>query len=431
MTLADRRRPGRAAASSWRPADCTVRLGAASSDDSMKTASTDDRTCRRRLVGMLAGAAGGRAAAAQGRVSRTTFSSAPRSATRPDHGRGAGGAGTGRRSSSTRSRRRIASSGQRSIRSRISTTSSTPTSTSSAAKKHGMFIVGHTLVWHNQTPRLGVRRRRTASRSTARRRSPGSRTHIDTVVGRYKGRINGWDVVNEAIDDEGKLRTGPVGTLAQARRAVARGDRRRLHRAGVPHGPRRRPRRRAVLQRLQRMVSGEDRGDLEAGHATCKAKGVRIDGLGLQGHWGIDYPKLDEIDHMLTEYGKLGVKLMITELDVVGAAARRSRQIGRRNHATRSARQRRRIPIADGLPAEKQQELAERYADDLQAVREAPRQDRPRHVLGRSRRPVVAERLAGAGERTDYPLLFDRQLQPKPAFDAVIETAKSDERSDV
>src|SRR5262245_22425138 len=77
-------------------------------------------------------------------------------------------------------------------------------------EKHGMWIVGHTLVWHNQTPLWAFQTEdgKPLDRETA---LANMKEHISTVVGRYKGRINAWDVVNEAIDDNGKLRTGPVG----------------------------------------------------------------------------------------------------------------------------------------------------------------------------------------------------------------------------
>src|SRR5262245_38153360 len=76
-------------------------------------------------------------------------------------------------------------------------------------EKNKMFIVGHTLVWHNQTPAWvfeGIDGK-PLDRDTALARM---KAHIDAVVGRYKGRIKGWDVVNEAIDDNGKLRSGAV-----------------------------------------------------------------------------------------------------------------------------------------------------------------------------------------------------------------------------
>ena len=75
-------------------------------------------------------------------------------------------------------------------------------------EKHNMFIVGHTLVWHNQTPRwvFEDEHGKPVDRETLLSRL---REHIFTVVGRYKGRIKGWDVVNEAINQDGTMRQSP------------------------------------------------------------------------------------------------------------------------------------------------------------------------------------------------------------------------------
>ena len=71
-----------------------------------------------------------------------------------------------------------------------------------------MFIVGHALVWHNQTPKwvFEDEKGNPASREVLLERM---REHIFTVVGRYKGRIKGWDVVNEAVNDDGTMRQSP------------------------------------------------------------------------------------------------------------------------------------------------------------------------------------------------------------------------------
>jgi endo-1,4-beta-xylanase len=226
-------------------------------------------------------------------------------------------------------------------------------------------------------------------------------------------------VVNEAISDEGKLRTGAVG---------------RWPRRGSPWHA-------AIgddyIEQAFRMAHAAD-PDAELYYndynewypekiaaiskliTDLKAKGVRIDGLGLQGHWGIDYPELEEIDHMLTEYGKLGVKLMITELDVTAipspdgdTGADVTRVFGLSEGGN---------PYPDGLPPEKQRELAERYAAIFRIlVKHRDKLDRVTFwgvhdgQSWRNNWPVPG--------RGDYPLLFDAKLQPKPAFDAVTELA--------
>jgi endo-1,4-beta-xylanase len=286
-------------------------------------------------------------------------------------------------------------------------------------EENDMFLVGHTLLWHNQTPKWAFEGvdGQPLDRETALARI---KEHINTVVGRYKGRIDGWDVVNEAIDDEGKLRTGAVGEWPRRGEPwhAAIGDDYieqafRLAHAADPDAelyyndynewyP-------AKIAAISKLIT------------DLKAKGVRVDGIGLQGHWGLDYPSLDEIDHMLTEYGKLGVKLMITELDITVLpmpGQRTGAEVTDRAEAKDGAN-----PYADGLPPEKQKELAQRYADIFQLF--AKHADKIDRVTfwgvhdGQSWRNYWP--VAG---RADYPLVFSRQYQGKPAFDALIEVAE-------
>jgi endo-1,4-beta-xylanase len=76
-------------------------------------------------------------------------------------------------------------------------------------EKNHMFIVGHTLVWHNQTPKWVFQDNQgnPISRDALLQRM---HDHIRTVVGRYKGRIKGWDVINEAVNEDGSLRQTPL-----------------------------------------------------------------------------------------------------------------------------------------------------------------------------------------------------------------------------
>ena len=75
-------------------------------------------------------------------------------------------------------------------------------------EKHKMFIIGHCLVWHSQTPRW-VFQNDQGEPLTREALLDRMRDHIRTVAGRYKGRIGGWDVVNEALNEDGSLRQSP------------------------------------------------------------------------------------------------------------------------------------------------------------------------------------------------------------------------------
>lgn len=68
-------------------------------------------------------------------------------------------------------------------------------------RANGMYVRGHTLVWHNQTPTWFQAWDYTDDQLCA-----FLRDHIHTVAGRYRSKIDAWDVVNEAVDDDGTLR---------------------------------------------------------------------------------------------------------------------------------------------------------------------------------------------------------------------------------
>jgi endo-1,4-beta-xylanase len=274
-------------------------------------------------------------------------------------------------------------------------------------EEHGMFIVGHTLVWHNQTPEWAFQGEgdEPLDRETALRRIE---EHINAVVGRYRGRIKAWDVVNEAIDDNGRMRSGPVGPPGQRGEPwhAAIGDDYIEHAFRFAHAadpdaelyyndynewhP-------AKIEAITNLVR------------SLQEKDIRIDGIGLQGHWGMDYPKLEEIDHMLVEYGKLGVKLMITELDInVVARENTGAEIGQRAGGERGS---------VTLPDDQQQALAERYAAIFRVLL------KHRDKLDRVTFWGVHDGHSWLNDRgtPNHPLLFDRQLQPKPAFFAVVD----------
>jgi endo-1,4-beta-xylanase len=134
----------------------------------------------------------------------------------------------------------------------------------------------------------------------------------------------------------------------------------------------------------------------------------------------MDYPKVEEIDHMLTEYGKLGVKLMITELDISviplpnqNTGAEVTQRAGGGDAAN---------PYPDELPADRQRALADRYAEIFRVfLKHADKLDRVTFwgvhdgQSWKNNWPIRG--------RSDYPLLIDRQLQPKPAFAAVVALA--------
>ncbi len=165
-----------------------------------------------------------------------------------------------------------------------------------------MAVHGHTLVWHNQLPSWFVNG--SFSRDEAIQLL---HDHISTVVGHYKGRIAYWDVVNEAVADDGSgLRDTPWRHVY----------RRRLHRPRLPVRPRSRPRRGAVLQRLRRGRHGrESRTRSTTWSRTCSTGASRSAASGCQAHSIVGTLNFNAIGSNIQRLGDLGLQVQITEFD--------------------------------------------------------------------------------------------------------------------
>jgi endo-1,4-beta-xylanase len=276
-------------------------------------------------------------------------------------------------------------------------------------EKNHMFIVGHTLVWQHQTPKWVFEdaKGNPVDRETLLRRM---REHIQTVVGRYKGRVNGWDVVNEALNDDGTLGQTPwlkiIGEDYIAKAFVF------AHEADP----------KAELQYNDYSLENEAKrnGAIEL-IRKLRAQGVPVTGVGLQGHYRIDWPSVDQVDAAIAAFAKLGVKVMITELDVDVLPP--AMQYRGADISANVELQPKLNPYTNGLPDSLQQTLAKRYAD-LFGVFLKHRGELTRVTFwGVTDASSWLNNWPVPG-RTNYPLLFDRDGRPKPAFDAVIKAAR-------
>ena len=276
-------------------------------------------------------------------------------------------------------------------------------------ERNGMFVVGHTLVWHQQTPRWVFEDASGApvSRDTLLARL---RDHIQTVVGRYRGRVNGWDVVNEAVDEDGTLRKTPW--LAIIGEDYIERAFEFAHEADPAaelyyndYSVENAPKRNGVIALIRKL----------------QAAGVPVAAVGLQGHNRMTWPTVAQQDSTLAAFGALGVKVNITELDIdVLPAATRSQTAEVTLSAAPAAALN---PYVGGLPDSVQQALARRYADLFGVYMKY------RDVIERVTFWGVTDGdswLNGwpVRGRTSYPLLFDRAGQPKSAFDAVLRMAR-------
>ena len=169
---------------------------------------------------------------------------------------------------------------------------------------NGMYIIGHCLVWHSQlAPWFCVDKDgNNVAPEVLKQRL---KDHITTIVSRYKGRVKGWDVVNEAILEDGSYRKSKFYEIlgeefiplafqyaheADPEAELYYNDY-NMHEAG----------KRATVVKLVN---------------DMKSKGLRVDAIGMQGHVGLDYPSLTDFEESMLAYASTGAKVMITEWDM-------------------------------------------------------------------------------------------------------------------
>jgi endo-1,4-beta-xylanase len=278
----------------------------------------------------------------------------------------------------------------------------------SFGESSNMHITGHTLIWHSQTPRwfftdsIG----NDVSREVLIERM---RNHIFTVVGRYKGRIKGWDVVNEAIDDnDGSLRKSKFYTIIGE-------DYIKLafqfaHEAD-PNAE--------LYYNDYSLHNAQKRAGAVALVRKLKEQGVRIDAVGEQCHVGLYDPSIDEYERTIEDFANLGVKVMITEMDI--SVLPMDWSLGADVSAVVEYREKSDL-YTKGLPDSVSLQLQQRYVDFFK-------------LFLKHRNDITRVTLWGVNDaqswknnwpipgRTDYPLLFDRKSQPKPMVQQIIDEA--------
>ena len=280
-------------------------------------------------------------------------------------------------------------------------------------EKNKMFIIGHTLVWHNQVPAWFFTNAE-GKPNTKEEQIERLRSHIQAVAGRYAGRVNAWDVVNEVMGEDGNYRqTSWVN-------AVGNGDTlvKYAFKFAAQYAPNTelyyndfnawRPSKRDGIVKMIKMLKNE---------------GIRVDGVGMQGHWGLDYPKTKYIEDAIDAYAACGVKVMITELDVDVLPLTKEGQIVGQGMADKQFQLEEfktyLDPYQKGLPDSMQKVLANRYAELFSIFYK--RKDKITRVTvwglhdgmnWKNDYPIPG--------RTNYPSLWDRKRQPKPALNAVL-----------
>jgi endo-1,4-beta-xylanase len=296
-----------------------------------------------------------------------------------------------------------------------------------------MQVAGHTLVWHSQTPNwvfAGTNPPPASATNTApavNTNTPGTnqfgpgrfgqgfgrysgprasreellqrmREHIHTVVGRYKGKIKTWDVVNEAIADSNTTNVlrnslwleiiGPdfIAKAFQYAHEADPGAILRYNDYGLENPAKR--------QKLISLIK------------SLQAEKVPVHAIGSQAHVNVS-TTFETMDQALTDLEILGLPIHITELDV-NSTAGGQRNVGADVSANASA-------VEDGLVADADQKLADAYAGIFRAF-----------LKHKSLKLVTFWGVndAVSWRRQGRPLLFDGDNKPKLAFDAVIAEAK-------
>jgi endo-1,4-beta-xylanase len=283
---------------------------------------------------------------------------------------------------------------------------------------HQLFVVGHTLVWHNQTPDFFFKD------SLGNTKSHDAlveqmRSYIETVVTRYKGRINAWDVVNEVIDNDGTYRPTTwvkgIGSGDELVKLAFQFARQYDPDAELYYNDFNvwRPTKRDGIARMIRML---------------QKAGIKVDGIGIQGHWGLNYPKNQYIEAAIDTFAALGVKVMITELDVdVLPITKEGQLIGQIMKDPQFQLEEFKEfldPYRKGLPAIVEKQLADRYAE-LFGIFYRKRDKIDRVTVWGVHDGMSWKNDYPIPNRINYPLLYNRDKTPKPALDAVIKVPQT------
>ena len=265
-------------------------------------------------------------------------------------------------------------------------------------KKHNILINGHTLIWHSQLPAFARNIKDVDSFKTF------FNDHITTIASRYDGKMFSWDVVNEALNEDGTMRKsifldklGDDFVTEAFRIAQKAAPNTELYYNDYNiEQPKKRAGAIAIIKKIQ-------------------AAGVRIDGVGIQGHWHLNKIPLKDIEESILEFSALGIKVMFTELDI---------EVLQRNFQGADVSQRVASnpalnPYVNGLPDSVQVQLANDYESLFK-------------LFLKHKDKVTRVTFWGVADgnswlngwpvrgRTNYPLLFDRQYKPKPAYYKVI-----------
>lgn len=278
----------------------------------------------------------------------------------------------------------------------------------SFGEKNGMAVIGHCLIWHSQlAPWFCVDEK--GNNVTPEVLKQRMKDHITTIVTRYKGRIKGWDVVNEAILEDGSYRKSKFYEI--------------LGEEFIPlafqYAHEADPDAELYYNDYAMNMPGKREGVVKL-VSSLKEKGIRIDAVGMQGHMGMDYPDINEFEQSIVAFAGTGVKVMVTEWDMSTLPTLKQSA----NISDTVAYQKMLNPYPETLPDSVSKAwnnrmkqffgLFEKHADVISRVT----------AWGVSDGDSWKNDFPVKG-RHDYPLLFDRNYQPKPFVKEIMAESQS------
>lgn len=279
----------------------------------------------------------------------------------------------------------------------------------SFAKNTNKSVIGHALVWHQQTPHwvFEDENGNLASRTLLLERM---KTHIFALAGRYKNDIKGWDVVNEAFNEDGSYRESKwykiIGQdfieLAFEYAAQA-----------APNAK--------LYYNDYNLFKAAKMDSVIALVNRMKDKGIRIDGIGEQGHYGLE-PPLEELHKSIEKVAATGLTMMITELDISVLKFPDEDSMGADislNFALKDEYN----PYATGISNSSSRKLAKAYTDLFRLFLTHQQHIDRVTLWGVSDNDTWRNDWPMKG-RTDYPLLFNRDYQAKSFVDDIVALTK-------
>ena len=268
-------------------------------------------------------------------------------------------------------------------------------------KKHNIKINGHTLIWHSQLPAY-VKNIQSADSIKL-----FFENHITTLASRYDNKIYSWDVVNEALNEDGTMRNSIFLQKLGADYVTAAF---KLAQQVAPHTQ--------LYYNDYNIEQPKKRNGAIELIKKIKAAGVRIDGVGIQGHWHLGTVPYQDIEESIQEFSKLGIKVMFTELDISvlpNPKNHNTADVNATAEATANAN-----PYTTGLPDSIQHQLADNYFRLFKLFMKYKNEISRVTFWGINDEQSWLNNFPVKG-RTNHPLLFDRNYQPKEAYYKLLE----------